>query len=831
MESSGIREQQKNKSSLIDNSRSLEWSDDEETADEIIKNDIIPVVTSTPHNTSQDYCHEKKLKRELSYYRPKQFDGHVKLKSSILSHQDASNATSNNNRSIPYVPAHAVRIVGEYVVNILWEEFLMLGSDALGYIKREDMSLVSSKLNELGYAITNMYFQPLDIEKDDYITFRETIELLANYQLSLHKNDFISPDILCCNCKSCTAQSKLTNKPSIHQSKSVLNIIYDKIKIKNSGKFRIKHLIRFLDEAQMKYDSSRLSDSYWNLRGDLTIDTFTDMTYYIDILRVHEDSSKLHKANEENHKAMATHNSVDNLYNLPDWLIAEFKTSEILLYKHHFSTIDVDRGGSIDVDELVQLTISLGNRITRDQAQDLINEYDVDGNGSIDFVEFMMLIFKIQRGTIELENNALAQSMVEARAQLHIFEEIEEFQRNPPPGAWILDYGELPIVMDVKILGPESTPYENGNFKLRVIFHEDYPYKPPDVKFLTRIFCINSITQIDGSGQIMHIKYIWDRNWTLNRLITHIIALLKQPDDSLLPEEMNLIVDNYISNKQLQLNLKEAAEAKACALSKLDASEKSTRKDHIDDKSVTKIAEPVKSLIPKIKSKKKYDEWSDDEDDDDDDFNTALFAEDKMMSNNNNLNSSPRDALVREDVKADSKSNIVDDESKQEETSVNNESKRVSLFSIASAHGGDAVKTEQNVESVMKSLSSLEQMHISTLILYRDDIKKFNEIARNYAEMFAGASKQLLKRTEEKREVHEEMESSIVKDEVMNDDYWQDDYDSFENNLKESIGDTDSNANIDMGAIRKALDAYQSYESEELYFEGAKNDYEFHDED
>lgn len=42
-------------------------------------------------------------------------------------------------------------------------------------------------------------------------------------------------------------------------------------------------------------------------------------------------------------------------YELPLWLREEFKASEILLYEHHFSLIDVDKGGSIDAMELQQL--------------------------------------------------------------------------------------------------------------------------------------------------------------------------------------------------------------------------------------------------------------------------------------------------------------------------------------------------------------------------------------------------------------------------------------------------------------------------------------------
>ena len=35
------------------------------------------------------------------------------------------------------------------------------------------------------------------------------------------------------------------------------------------------------------------------------------------------------------------------------------------------------------------------------------------------------------------------------------------------------------------IIGPDNTPYEGGFFFFKIIFPTDYPYKAPDVKFLT----------------------------------------------------------------------------------------------------------------------------------------------------------------------------------------------------------------------------------------------------------------------------------------------------------------------------------------------------------
>lgn len=41
---------------------------------------------------------------------------------------------------------------------------------------------------------------------------------------------------------------------------------------------------------------------------------------------------------------------------------------------------------------------------------------------------------------------------------------------------------------DVIIEGPDKTPYENGSFKVKMEFPIDYPFKPPEVHFSTKIY-------------------------------------------------------------------------------------------------------------------------------------------------------------------------------------------------------------------------------------------------------------------------------------------------------------------------------------------------------
>ena len=78
------------------------------------------------------------------------------------------------------------------------------------------------------------------------------------------------------------------------------------------------------------------------------------------------------------------------------------------------------------------------------------------------------------------------------------------------------------------ILGPTESPYSGGIFKLEIKFTEDYPFKPPKIRFLTKILHPN----INSHGSIC--LDILNKNWSpvlnITKVLLSICSLLNDPN-------------------------------------------------------------------------------------------------------------------------------------------------------------------------------------------------------------------------------------------------------------------------------------------------------------
>jgi ubiquitin-conjugating enzyme E2 D/E len=314
-----------------------------------------------------------------------------------------------------------------------------------------------------------------------------------------------------------------------------LGLAYQHLRAKLQGFVRLKHVPQLMETAKLPYDKSRYPSKEWDLRGEFVMHSQKDMEAVAQKIRTDKDDDR--KGDE------------DTMYALPKWMENEFKPSEIMLFKHQFMSIDVDGGGELDEEELQTLTESLGARVSIEEARGLIEAMDLDGGGTVSFDEFMMLMYKIQNNVIDLEGNMLAKSMVAAKSQLGIFEEIEENLSNPTAGTKIMHYGGQPVCCDILIEGPEGSLYEGSNMQLRIVFQDGYPYRMPDIFFHTRLYHLNVLVQYDGQGSLPHMKYFWDSSWNIKKILSHVINLLINPDLSMVPVEYITIVKVFLKER------------------------------------------------------------------------------------------------------------------------------------------------------------------------------------------------------------------------------------------------------------------------------------------
>ncbi|KAL6057172.1 hypothetical protein STEG23_022011 [Scotinomys teguina] len=72
---------------------------------------------------------------------------------------------------------------------------------------------------------------------------------------------------------------------------------------------------------------------------------------------------------------------------------------QIAEFKEAFSFFDKDGDGTITTKALGTVMRSLGQNPTEDELQDMINEVDADGNGTIDYPEFLTMMARKMKDT------------------------------------------------------------------------------------------------------------------------------------------------------------------------------------------------------------------------------------------------------------------------------------------------------------------------------------------------------------------------------------------------------------------------------------------------
>ena len=101
-------------------------------------------------------------------------------------------------------------------------------------------------------------------------------------------------------------------------------------------------------------------------------------------------------------------------------LIDKLTKEQIADFREAFSLFDHDENGSISATELGQVLSALGQTPSANELSDMINEVDVDGNGTVEFAEFVILMTNKVKEMTKEEEITEAFSVLDKEKDSHI---------------------------------------------------------------------------------------------------------------------------------------------------------------------------------------------------------------------------------------------------------------------------------------------------------------------------------------------------------------------------------------------------------------------------
>ena len=113
-------------------------------------------------------------------------------------------------------------------------------------------------------------------------------------------------------------------------------------------------------------------------------------------------------------------------------------------------------------------------------------------------------------------------------ARRRLLLDFKDLKEDPPAGISGAPTDDNLLVWQAVIFGPQETAFEGGTFELSIKFTEEYPLKPPKVRFLSKMFHPN----VCGDGEVCLdiLQERWTPAYNVSAILTSVQSVLGDPD-------------------------------------------------------------------------------------------------------------------------------------------------------------------------------------------------------------------------------------------------------------------------------------------------------------
>lgn len=113
-------------------------------------------------------------------------------------------------------------------------------------------------------------------------------------------------------------------------------------------------------------------------------------------------------------------------------------------------------------------------------------------------------------------------------AKKRLIRDFKKLQVDSPKGIFATPVSQNIMYWKAMVFGPKETPWEGGIFGLQLCFDNEYPNRPPKVKFLRDLFHPNIYT--DGHICLDVLQKNWSPTFDILTILTSVQSLLTDPN-------------------------------------------------------------------------------------------------------------------------------------------------------------------------------------------------------------------------------------------------------------------------------------------------------------